>query len=252
VIEIQEATIQYGGVYGIRNVTATISAGKVTTLIGPNGAGKSTLLSAIGRMQSLDAGTVKIGGLDVGRTDSNELAKKVAVLKQSNAINVRITVQELVEFGRFPHARGRLTAADRVRVDAAIDYLDLHPFRGTYLDQLSGGQRQRAFIAMVLAQDTEYVLLDEPLNHLDMKHSVQTMTTLRRLVDDLGKTVVLVLHDINFASVYSDDIIAMKDGAIVHTGPAAAMMEQEVLREVYDFEIPVHVIGGNRIGVYYA
>lgn len=251
-IEVQGATIQYGGTHGIRDVTAKISAGRVTTLIGPNGAGKSTLLSAISRLQPLDAGTVKIGGLDTGKTDSNELAKKIAILKQANAINVRLTVQELVEFGRFPHSRGRLTAADRERVEAAIGYLDLHPIRGTYLDQLSGGQKQRAFIAMVLAQDTEYVLLDEPLNNLDMKHSVQMMKTLRKLVDDLGKTVVLVLHDINFASVYSDDIIAMKNGSIVRTGPASGMMEQDVLREVYDFEIPVHVIGGNRIGVYYA
>src|SRR5690606_2693720 len=137
-------------------------------------------------------------------------AKKVSILKQSNQINLRLTVRELVSFGRFPYSQGRLTEEDWVCVDEAIRYMELEELQHEYLDELSGGQRQRAFIAMVIAQDTDYILLDEPLNNLDMKHAVQIMKTLRKLVDERGKTVVLVIHDINFASVYSDYIVALK------------------------------------------
>ncbi len=149
---------------------------------------------------------------------SNEFAKKVAILKQSNFMNVRLTVDELVSFGRFPYSRGHLTEEDKQIVAQSLDYMNLTDIKDMYLDQLSGGQKQRAFIAMVIAQDTDYILLDEPLNNLDMKHSVQIMKTLRKLVDELGKTVVIVLHDINFASVYSDRIVALKDGKVIHEG----------------------------------
>ena len=120
-----------------------------------------------------------------------------------------------------------------------------------FLDELSGGQRQRAFIAMVIAQDTEYILLDEPLNNLDMKHSVQIMKILRRLVDEMGKTVLIVLHDINFASVYSDRIVALKDGKLVKVGPTHEVIKTESLREIYDMHIPVQVQDGCRICVYF-
>ena len=147
---------------------------------------------------------------DVKKMKSNEFSKRVSILKQSNYMNVRLTIRELVSFGRFPHSRGSLNAEDIRIIDQAMDYMDLMDMQDNYLDELSGGQRQRAFIAMVIAQDTDYILLDEPLNNLDMKHSVQIMKILRRLVDDLGKTVVIVLHDINFASVYSDRIVAFE------------------------------------------
>ena len=120
-----------------------------------------------------------------------------------------------------------------------------------YLDELSGGQRQRAFIAMVIAQDTDYILLDEPLNNLDMKHSVQIMKILRRLVDDLGKTIVIVLHDINFASVYSDRIIALKDGKVVKDGPTAEIIQSDSLKEIYGMDIPIKNINNCRICVYF-
>ena len=131
-------------------------------------------------------------------------------------------------------------------------FLDLTELADRFVDELSGGQRQRAFIAMVLAQDTDYLLLDEPLNNLDMKHSVEMMRLLRRLTDELGKTVVLVIHDINFASCYSDDIIAMADGKLLHQGPPSAIMQPEVLKDIYEIDIRIEEIEGNRIGVYFA
>lgn len=123
---------------------------------------------------------------------------------------MNITVEQLVNFGRFPYSKGRMKKEDYEQVEYALDLLQLQNIRHRNIKTLSGGQRQRAYIAMTIAQDTDYILLDEPLNNLDMKHSVQIMQTLRRLCKDLNKTIVIVLHDINFASCYSDDIIALK------------------------------------------
>lgn len=250
-IEARNITKSYGGKHGIHGVSTTITKGKITSFIGPNGAGKSTLLSVISRLLQMDQGQVLIDG-NVGKTESSELAKKISILKQANHINVRLKVIDLVEFGRFPYSKGRLNAEDRRHVESAIHYMELDGMRDKYLDELSGGQKQRAFIAMVLAQDTDYVLLDEPLNNLDMKHSVQIMKVLRRLVDELGKTVILVLHDINFASSYSDYIVAMKDGRIVQEGSTDEMIDSAVLKSVYDMDIPIHVVEGKKICVYFA
>lgn len=250
-IEVRQLSKRYGGTHGIHNISLTIPKGAITSFIGPNGAGKSTLLSAISRLIPMDEGQVLIGGADVSRADSRELARVVSILKQSNQLNVKLTVQELVEFGRFPHTAGRLSANDRRYVDEAIRYMELEEIRGQYIERLSGGQRQRAFISMVLAQDTEYILLDEPLNNLDLKHSVQMMKVLRRLTDELGKTIVLVLHDINFAAAYSDTIVALKGGRVVRHGDADEMIESRVLREIYDIDIPVHNIDGRKVCVYF-
>lgn len=250
-VKVRGVSKKYGGKKVVDNVSVDIAPGKITSFIGPNGAGKSTLMSMISRLITKDEGEVVIDGQEIGSWKSNELAKKISILKQSNHINIRLTVKDLVCFGRFPYSQGKLTKEDVKYVDEAIAYMDLEPMRDKYLDELSGGQKQRAFIAMVIAQNTEYVLLDEPLNNLDMKHSVQIMKVLRRLVDELGKTVVLVIHDINFASCYSDYIVALKDGRIVKEGTTDEIMDQDVLREVYDMDIPIETIGGNRICVYF-
>ncbi|NQX63475.1 ABC transporter ATP-binding protein [Paenibacillus qinlingensis] len=251
-IQVTNLTKQYTHNHGIHQVTTTIAKGQITSLIGPNGAGKSTLLSVISRLLPPDEGHVQIDGLDVGKTPSNQLARKISILKQTNHLQVRLTIRDLVEFGRFPYSKGRLNAEDKRFVEESIQYMELADMQHKYLDELSGGQQQRAFIAMVLAQDTEYVLLDEPLNNLDMKHSVQIMKVLRKLVDDLGKTVVLVLHDINFASSYSDHIIAMKDGRIAKKGTTDEMMDSAILKEIYEMDIPITVINGKKIGIYFS
>ena len=192
-IQVRELSKFYGKKAVVEKVNVNIHRGKITSFIGPNGAGKSTLLSMVSRLLDADTGEVLVDKDNVKKMKSNEFSKRVSILKQSNFMNVRLTIRELVSFGRFPHSKGRLTAEDVRIVDQAMDYMDLMDMQHDYLDELSGGQRQRAFIAMVIAQDTDYILLDEPLNNLDMKHSVQIMKILRRLVDDLGKTVVIVL-----------------------------------------------------------
>ncbi|WP_102347892.1 iron ABC transporter ATP-binding protein [Bacillus sp. Marseille-P3661] len=251
-VEVKEISKKYGNKAVVDNVSLKIKKGKITSFIGPNGAGKSTVLSMVSRLLKKDAGEIIIEGEELSRWKSTELAKKVAILKQSNNINIRLTVRELVSFGRFPYSQGRLTKADWKHVDEAIDYMELGDMQDKYLDQLSGGQKQRAYIAMVIAQDTEYILLDEPLNNLDMKHSVQIMKVLRRLVDELGKTVVIVIHDINFASCYSDYIVALKDGKVIREGSTDEIINEKVLKEIYDMDMQIKDINCNKICVYFS
>ena len=244
-------TKNYGASCVVDGVSLSLPAGGITSIIGPNGAGKSTFLSMVSRLMSMDAGTVTIDGLDVTRAPSDVLAKRLSILRQDNHMSARLTVRDLVSFGRYPYSKGRLTLDDKRHIDDAIGYLNLVELADRFLDELSGGQRQRAFVAMVLCQDTDYVLLDEPLNNLDMKHAMSMMKLLRKAANELGKTVVLVLHDINFASWYSDYIVAMKHGKVVGQGPVAEMIEPAVLSGIYEMDIKVHQIGGQRISVYY-
>lgn len=250
-IEIQNVTKRYGQNAVVDQVSMTIQKGQITSLIGPNGAGKSTLLSLISRLLTRDEGQIYIDGADISQAKSSDLAKKLAILKQENRVNVRLTVRDLVSFGRFPYSQGRLTSADWAQVEQAIAYMELEPLADRFLDQLSGGQRQRAYVAMTLCQDTDYILLDEPLNNLDMKHSVQIMRVLRRMVEELGKTIVLVLHDINFASCYSDYVVALKEGQLIQQGPVADVISTHALRDIYEMDIPIEEIQGNRIGIYF-
>jgi iron complex transport system ATP-binding protein len=252
VIEIENVSKSYGRRLVVDDVTLQLRAGGVTSIIGPNGAGKSTLLGMMARLISSDGGRVSVDGLDVSKTASEKLATRLAVLRQDNHMTVKLTVRELVSFGRFPHSRGRLTAEDLLKVDQAIAYVELDELADRTLDELSGGQRQRAFVAMVLCQDTDYILLDEPLNNLDMRHSAQMMRLLARLAADFGKTIVVVMHDINFASAHSDTIVAMKNGAVHATGSVTEMIDERVLGDVFDMDIEVQVLDGRRVGVYFA
>ena len=242
----------YGTSPVVSDVDLSLLKGGITAIIGPNGAGKSTLLSMVSRLLAMDRGTVSVDGLDVTRTPSDVLARRLSFLRQDNHMTARLTVRDLVEFGRFPYSKGRLTEEDRRQVDAVLGYMNLADLAHRFLDELSGGQRQRAFVAMVLCQDTDYVLLDEPLNNLDMKHAQSMMRMLRKAADDLGKTVVLVLHDINFAAAHSDRIVAMRDGRVVVEGTPDEIMRTDVLFAIYDMHIPVAVIGGKRVGLYFA
>ncbi|HLR35712.1 MAG TPA: ATP-binding cassette domain-containing protein [Tissierellales bacterium] len=250
-IEVNNLTKKYGDIRVINNLSINIKKGCITSFIGPNGAGKSTLLSMISRLIPRTSGDVFIDGKEIREWKDNELAKKISILKQSNHINIRLTVRELISFGRFPYSQGRLNEDDIKFIDRAIDYMELNNMEDKYLEELSGGQRQRAYIAMVLAQDTEYILLDEPLNNLDMKHSVEIMKMLRNLVDQLGKTVIIVIHDINFASWYSDYIVALKDGEIVKADTTREIIDEKVLNRIYDLDFKIQDIENNRICAYF-
>src|SRR5699024_2186993 len=197
----------------------------LTSLIGPNGAGKSTSLLMIGRLLDMDEGHIKVANMDINEANSKDLAKKLTILRQENHFVTRLTVRQLAGFGRFPYSKGRLTKEDEKIISKYIDFLGLTDLENRYLDELSGGQRQRAYVAMVLCQETEYVLLDEPLNNLDVARSVQMMEHLRSVANEFGRTILTVMHDINFAAKYSDRICAMKDGRIAAFGTVKEIMD---------------------------
>ncbi|MBE8712781.1 iron ABC transporter ATP-binding protein [Sphingobacterium hungaricum] len=238
-IKFQDISKKYGEKEVLKQISSSIPKGKITSLIGPNGAGKSTLLSIISRLLKQDEGNVTLMDRDISSIKNNEIAKQLSILKQSNNLDLKLTVKDLVSFGRFPYSKGRLTEADWEQVNRALDFSELKELENDYLDELSGGQRQRAFLSMIIAQDTEYVLLDEPLNNLDMKHSVKVMKTLRRLVDELGKTVIIVIHEINFAAQYSDHILAMKDGKIKYNEATNDVIECEKLKDIFGIEFDI-------------
>lgn len=250
-IEIRNISKSYGSKKVLDDVSFNIEEGKITSFIGPNGAGKSTVLSIISRLMDSDSGEVIIDGKEIKKWDSKELSKKLSILKQSNNLNIRLTIRELVSFGRFPYCEGKLKKEDEKIVDNALNYMKLTDIQEKYIDELSGGQRQRAYIAMVIAQNSDYIFLDEPLNNLDMKHSVEIMKILRTLTDELGKTVVIVIHDINFASCYSDNIVALKDGKLVKNGPATDTIQKEELEKIYEIDFHIENINNRNICVYF-
>ncbi|HIU44016.1 MAG TPA: ATP-binding cassette domain-containing protein [Candidatus Ventrousia excrementavium] len=250
-MHVKQLTKQYDGKTVVDGVSFSIPRGKVLSLIGPNGAGKSTVMGIISRLIARDEGLVDFDGQDITKWKSKELAKKLAILTQSNQIQMKLTVRELVSFGRFPYSGGRNTAEDEAAIDRAIAYMELEEFEDRFIDELSGGQRQRAMIAMVIAQDTEFVLLDEPTNNLDIYHATNMMKIVRRLCDELGKTVILVLHEINYAAFYSDYICAFADGKIAKFGTVEEVMTKEVLSQIYRVDFEILKIEGKPLSIYY-
>nr|WP_325259227.1 ATP-binding cassette domain-containing protein [uncultured Oscillibacter sp.] len=250
-MQVKNLTKRYDGKTVVNEVSFAIPKGKVISLIGPNGAGKSTVMGIISRLIARDGGTVDFEGADIGKWKSRELSKRLAILTQTNNIQMKLTVRELVTFGRFPYSGGRTTAEDQEIIDRAISYMELGGFEDRFIDELSGGQRQRAYIAMVIAQDTEYVLLDEPTNNLDIYHATNMMKIVRRLCDELGKTVILVPHEINYAAFYSDYICAFKDGRIAKFGTVKEVMTKENLSQVYGVDFEIMEIAGHPLSIYY-
>jgi len=237
-INISKAKKSYGEVK-IGPLSLEIPKAGVTALIGPNGAGKSTMLLMIGRLLQMEEGQIQVAHMDVAQAKSADLAKVLTILRQENHFVTRLTVRQLAGFGRFPHSKGRLTKQDEAIISKYIDFLDLSELENRYLDELSGGQRQRAYVAMVLCQETEYVLLDEPLNNLDVARSVQMMEHLRLAANEFGRTILTVLHDINFAARYSDRICAMKNGEIAAFGTVAEIMNAKSLTNIFETNIDI-------------
>ncbi|EJF0794701.1 ABC transporter ATP-binding protein [Campylobacter jejuni] len=250
-IKLKNITKFYDNKAIISDLSLDFHKGKITSIIGANGAGKSTLLALVSRLIKPSSGEIYIDGMNLKDYKEQILAQKISILKQQNNINLRLKVEELVAFGRFPHSQGRLNANDKIKINEALEYMGLSNLRNEFLDTLSGGQKQRAFIAMIIAQDTEFIMFDEPLNNLDMKHSVQIMQLMKNLVKDFNKSIAVVLHDINFASIYSDEIIALKDGKLLKQGSKDEIINQENLKQIYDMDIPVSQIDGKKICIYF-
>lgn len=250
-MDIKHVSKTYGQKTVVSDVTLPIEKGKMTACIGPNGAGKSTLLEMVSRLIPSDTGHIYIDGGEVKSFKQGDLAKRLSVLKQTNRMNMRLTVRELVSFGRFPYTKGRLGPECAKMIDQSLEYLGLVDLEERYIDTLSGGQLQRALIAMVLCQDTDYIMLDEPLNNLDMSFGVQMMQTLRKLVEELGKTVIIVIHDINFAASYADNIVAMKNGQLFASGSVDEMISKDVLDDLYEMDVDIIKKNGKKYCLYY-
>ena len=245
-IETRDLSLQLGAKHLLQNINIALPRGRFTAIIGPNGAGKSTLLSILGRLQNATTGSVLFDRTPLAQHAPRDLARRLSILRQANDITPRLTVAELVAFGRFPHAAGRLGEEDLQKIDDALAALALSDIRNQPLDTLSGGQRQRALIAMCLAQDTEALLLDEPLNNLDLSHARRVMSLCRQEATK-GKTVAAVLHDLSATAVHADHVIALKNGKLHSAGHAAKVMTAQNLSDLYDTEIEVAELCGKTI-----
>lgn len=215
-----------------------IPSSKITSIIGGNGCGKSTVLKAIGRILRSEAGHVLLNDKDIAHMHSKDIARILAILPQSPSAPSTLTVAELVSYGRFPHQKGlgRLSQKDKDAIDRALDLARLKTFRDRTLSELSGGQRQRVWIALALAQETNIILLDEPTTYLDLAHQLDVLELLKSLNKRQHTTIVMVLHDLNLASRYSDMMIAMKEGCIEAYGTPDEVMTAPILESCFGID----------------
>lgn len=250
-IEIQNIRHRIDGADILHPLSLSLPDRQLIALIGPNGAGKSTLLSLMARLQPLQEGDIVIDGKSVRATPTRELAQHIAIFQQHVHLMSRLRVRELLMMARFPYHRGWPKASDHAVCQRMIEAFNLQDLAERFLDTLSGGQRQRALAAMVFAQDTPTILLDEPLNNLDMRHARELMGILRRAVDEHGKRIVLVLHDVNYAARYADYVVALADGHIRCHGPASAVLTAEHLSGLYQTPVSTLEHEHQRLCVYY-
>ncbi|MFD2210459.1 ABC transporter ATP-binding protein [Virgibacillus halophilus] len=234
----QNINVGYGEQLIVKDLNIEIPDKQITTIIGANGCGKSTLLKAITRIIRHESGSVLLDGEHISKLGTKQLAKKMAILPQTPESASGLTVGELVSYGRFPHQKGfgRLQAADHEVINWALEVTGTIGFKHREVDALSGGQRQRVWIAMALAQETDIIFLDEPTTYLDMAHQLEVLELLQHLNQEQGRTIVMVLHDLNQAARFADHMIALKNGEVVKTGDAHAILTKKVLQQVFDID----------------
>ncbi|MBE0407543.1 iron ABC transporter ATP-binding protein [Psychrobacter sp. AOP22-C1-22] len=238
-IKLDNISYHIGKQQILHDITLSLPSAQIIALIGPNGAGKSTLFSVMARLQPLQSGQVRFAEHDIVSCHARTLSKTVAMLGQDNQVQGRLRVHELLMFGRYPYHQGQPTAHDQQKVQEIIERFELEPLAERFLSTLSGGQRQRVLIAMIVCQDTPYLLLDEPLNNLDMYHAGRLMRELRELSHGQNKTVVIVLHDINQAAQFADTVVTMKEGRVLATGAPVDVLTQETMKVLYNVDVTV-------------
>jgi iron complex transport system ATP-binding protein len=240
-LRTEAVTVGYGGDPVVRDLSLTITDGQVTTIVGPNGCGKSTLLRTMSRLLKPTRGVVLLDGESIHDVHTRDVAKTMALLPQSPVAPDGLLVRDLVGRGRHPHQRwfSQWSPEDERIVQLALEMTDTAALRDRPLDQLSGGQRQRAWVAMTLAQDTDLLLLDEPTTYLDLAHQVEVLDLVTRLNRERGRTVVMVLHDLNLAARYSDTIVVMKDGVVVTQGAPTDVFTTAMLAETFGLDADV-------------
>lgn len=247
-MQIEQLNFSYGARPILRDVSLRIKKGAVTTLIGANGCGKTTLLRLLCRDLKPQSGRILLDGIDTQRIRLRRFSQQLAIVHQKNSAPNDLTVERLVSYGRTPHLRAyqRMTQGDWEHVRWAMEATGLTAHAQSAIGRLSGGERQRAFLAMALAQRSEILLLDEPTTFLDVRYQVEILRLVRRLNEELGLTIVMVLHDINQALVYSDEIAAIKDGTLLVHGAPNTVIDAEVIEQIYSIRLPVYELDGNK------
>ena len=246
-MHVENLTLAYGADEPVvSGLNLEVPQGRMTAIVGPNGSGKSTLLRGMSRLLKPQSGRVLLDGKDIHHLPARELARQLGVLPQGPVTPEGITAAELVSRGRHPH-RGmfaRLTSEDQHAIDEALAAVELAELRDRPVDQLSGGQRQRVWIAMVLAQGTQHLLLDEPTTYLDLAHAVDVMNVVHAAAHTSGRTVVTVLHDLTLAAQYADNLVVMGGGEIAAQGRPVEVLSEELLAEVFGLRATVVEVGG--------
>ncbi|MEO9653913.1 Fe(3+) dicitrate ABC transporter ATP-binding protein FecE [Marinomonas sp.] len=240
-LSIHQLNVGYQDKTIVKQITLDIPDGKIVALLGPNGCGKSTLLKAIARILTPQSGEVRWQGTNLHKLPSRQLATQLALLPQTQPIPEGVKVKDLVAYGRSPYTGfwGRLNKKDHVIIQQAMQQVGVDILAEQYVSELSGGQRQRVWLAMTLAQDTPYLLLDEPTTYMDLNHQVELMKLLRQL-NQKGKTIITVLHDINQAARYCDHLIVMRDGDVVTQGSPDSVLTPELLLSVFNVDAQIH------------
>ena len=225
----------------VEGLTLTIPTQAITAIIGPNGCGKSTLLKALARILIPEQGKVEVNEVDIHSQSTKEIARQIGLLPQSPRSPDGITVLDLIQRGRYPHQGifRQWSREDEASVNNALSLTGLTNFSDKPIDELSGGQRQRVWIAMLLAQETPIMLLDEPTPHLDIAHQIEVLDLLKELTRQHNRTIVMVLHDINLAVRYADNLIAMRDGKIKTFGEPHNVVTAQMMHEVFSIQAQI-------------
>lgn len=236
-----DLNIGYGDTAIVNDLNLTVPTGQITALIGANGSGKSTILKTMARLMKPKSGGVLLDGQSIHSQSTKQVAKQLAILPQNPTAPDGLTVSELVAYGRFPHQKGfgTMTSEDKSIIQWSIEVTGMTDFYDRPVDQLSGGQRQRAWIAMALAQQTEILFLDEPTTFLDMAHQLEVLHLLHKLNKEEGRTIIMVVHDLNHASRYAHHIVAIKSGTVISEGTPQQVMTKDVLRKVFGIEADI-------------
>jgi iron complex transport system ATP-binding protein len=234
----EQVTLAYDDHVVVRGLDLQLTEGSFTAIVGPNGCGKSTLLRALGRLMRPASGQVLLDGQAIARTPTREVAKVLGLLPQAPVAPEGLTVGDLVARGRHPHQSWlrQWSRDDEAVVAEALSWTDMSELADRPVDELSGGQRQRAWISMALAQGTDLLLLDEPTTYLDLSHQIDVLELVGRLHAERGRTVVVVLHDLNLAARYAERLVAMKDGVLVSSGRPEEVLTEQLLADVFDLE----------------
>lgn len=246
-IEVKNLSFGYDKNLIIKDISLNLEKGKFISLIGPNGSGKSTLLKTMLHINQPNSGETIIEGKNLKEYKNKERAKKVAFLPQAPEIHEQISVEELVKMGRYHNKKPfqPLKKEDYDAVNDAIKWIGLENFKNKSILSLSGGQRQRAFLAMVLAQQTDYIFLDEPTSYLDINHQIEFVELLKKLQEEFNKTIIIVLHDLPIVAKYSDYVVTMKNGNLYSVGTPCNVFTQQMLNEVFSVQAEINAIANS-------